>query len=913
MMSRRTLTHAVSTALLLLTLFAGSCTTAPDTTPAAQSPPVLPPAWMVIKWIEAGDLRAVRWSLDRGLPVESADEMGRPLLHHAIFHKHPEIVRLLLDRGADPDATHSGPHHIKLPAHYATTGGATEILHILVRAGATLDAPSAAAAGDASRLARLLDDDPALLEETWYFHPNSGERTLLGLASLHGAVPTIRLLIDRGMDPLEPNGDDFTPLYMAAAWGRAGAVRELLKHDPRVNRANEWGWTPIIVAASGKHDEVFDLLVEHGADYGLHAAALRDDVHRIDELLAGDKPVDLEAKVGDRTALMQAARKGHLAAATRLLDAGARMDHINTWHGPALSEAAWYGHVDMVKLLLDRGCDPDIGSPDDAYGRALHRAAWQGHLDIIKLLLDRGASLETVDNTRETPLFFAVKQDRLDAVALLLQRGAKVDARSEGRSTPLHAAAWQGHTRVAALLIEHGADVHAMSKHSGTALHIAANRGYRDLCELLLNHPPDRTLTDVDDKTPLHLVVEWKHTPARKADALATFDLLLARGYDLETRSRAGYTVLHRVIASRSDLDMVERVLEAGADINAVSDKGYTALHLATMHRAPEKVRVLLDHGATINVRNDKGLMPQHTVINDDGDAARQIMAMFEEHTLEMDIYAFAQIGDLETVRTMLRADPKAIHRPGAGGKRLLQIAAERGDLDMVEFLLKHRPAPKVDATTSGGSGWSALHAAAAAGHTEVVKRLIGAGADVNQAGRFRQAVLFSAAMHGNPEGVRMLIEAGADVNASNSYGYTPLMQAAEGGHTEAARLLLEAEARVHQTTRHGDTALSHALTRSGDLELVTLLIDHGADVNSDTDTYSPPLHDIAAHGSPELFELLIEAGAEVNRRNERGDTALDWALSNGNRRGAAVLQAAGGKRGHELTDETTRGDSREP
>jgi ankyrin repeat protein len=81
-------------------------------------------------------------------------------------------------------------------------------------------------------------------------------------------------------------------------------------------------------------------------------------------------------------------------------------------------------------------------------------------------------------------------------------------------------------------------------------------------------------------------------------------------------------------------------------------------------------------------------------------------------------------------------------------------------------------------------------------GHTEIVKGLIDAGANVNATDWDNHTLLIQASESGDHAIMRLLIAAGADVNAKNSYGRTPLMYAADGC-AETARILLEAGAYV--------------------------------------------------------------------------------------------------------------------
>jgi ankyrin repeat protein len=138
--------------------------------------------------------------------------------------------------------------------------------------------------------------------------------------------------------------------------------------------------------------------------------------------------------------------------------------------------------------------------------------------------------------------------------------------------------------------------------------------------------------------------------------------------------------------------------------------------------------------------------------------------------------------------------------------------AAKAGDTAKVERLLKKDA--DLDAKDKDGltalmwaagmskEGGTALMWAAGMGHTDVVKTLIDAGADVTSA-------LMFAAMAGHTETVKALLDADADVNAKNQHGWTALLWAAVEGHTETAKVLIDAGADVNTKDKeYGATAL---------------------------------------------------------------------------------------------------------
>jgi uncharacterized protein len=141
--------------------------------------------------------------------------------------------------------------------------------------------------------------------------------------------------------------------------------------------------------------------------------------------------------------------------------------------------------------------------------------------------------------------------------------------------------------------------------------------------------------------------------------------------------------------------------------------------------------------------------------------------------------------------------DPNTVD---AGGNTLLILAARDGHLSTVDLLIKRKA--KVSARNFAGD--SALMMAVLKGEMAVAKRLLEAGAPVNQSG---WTPLMYAAYEGRADMVELLLARGAEVNARSPNLSTPLMLAARNGHMEAVRLLLKAGAETELKNDQGYTA----------------------------------------------------------------------------------------------------------
>jgi ankyrin repeat protein len=874
-------TFRATTALSVLILLSASLwASAPtDTTaPAAPSKPQYFGADLR-QAIEKGDLETVKRYLAGGADINAnaRTSSGWTLLHHAACDGQKEIVLYLLDQGADINAKANDGF---TPIHVAAVQGHTETVRLLAgRGAADLDAPSAAAANNVERLRQLVKEDPELLVKTWYTWVWCEEHTLLHHAAHHGSVESIAALVALGADPKAQDSGGCTPLMVAAAAGHLDAVRELLKHDDRIDLASKYGWTPLNLAASNEHEAVVEFLLQRGAEYDIFTAAALGDLKQVQALVKADRGL-LDKEVGLSTPLVWAAENNKPEVLKWLLDQGADINFHNAGEDSALGSAAWSGHTEIVKLLLDAGADTELGAGKDAYGTPLHRACWQGNLELVRLLLDRGALINSENNNHETPLGFAVGEGRIDVVRYLLDRGADLN-----KSGLVASAALENRIEIAQLLLGRGAE-------AGKAIHYAAEKGNLPLVQLLLRYPVDRSLRDDESRTPLHLAAMCRDYE-RLHQYCKIVDLLLEYGYSLEDSSSGGRKVIH-LAGNRA---MLEHLLKRGADINTPSITGRTPLHQYCGGNDVEFIRFLLDHGANPNAADKDGTTPIHLAVTRDSAEAKTIVEMLLQRGATLDVFAQAQLGQTDKVLADVKEHPDLLDKPGGiGGQTLLHIAAGRGDLALVQTLVER--GADLELKNRWG-GWTPLHSAAGAGHARVVAYLIQQGAKVEAPGVYNQGILFTAAYQGHADVVRLLLAAGANVEATTEWQQFPLIAAAEKGHTEVVKLLLDAGAGINRTAK-GGTALDAAV-EGGHEDVTRLLLERGADLNASRDTYSPPMHDAASRGSVRMIHILLDAGTDVNLFNERGDTALDWALSSGKHEAVKALREAGGMQGHEL------------
>lgn len=148
------------------------------------------------------------------------------------------------------------------------------------------------------------------------------------------------------------------------------------------------------------------------------------------------------------------------------------------------------------------------------------------------------------------------------------------------------------------------------------------------------------------------------------------------------------------------------------------------------------------------------------------------------------------------------------------------------------------------------------------------------------------------AALNGEVEQVKAYIDAGTNVNALDQEGHTALMFAGYNGHTKIVIMLIEEDAVVDRRDLLGQTALLYA--SSGQFpETVKVLLDKGAEPDIvDSNEHFTPLMHAATAGNLDVVKLLITHGADLSMTDVDGDDAESFARQAGHLKVAEYLQS---------------------
>ena len=257
-------------------------------------------------------------------------------LQAASFGGHEQVVKLLLDAGAEVNAQ-GGVYGNALQA--ASFRSYEQVVKLLLDAGAEVNVQG----GD---------------------YGNA-----LQAASFRGHEQAVKLLLDAGAKVNAQGGDYGNALQTASLGGHEQVVKLLLDAGAEVNAQGGVYGNALQAASEGGYEQVVKLLLDAGAEVNVQGGHYGN-------------------------ALQTASEGGYEQVVKLLLDAGAEVNAQGGYYGNALHAASFEGHERVVKLLLDAGAE--VNAQGGYYGNALQAASFEGHEQVVKLLFDRGAILNLI-------------------------------------------------------------------------------------------------------------------------------------------------------------------------------------------------------------------------------------------------------------------------------------------------------------------------------------------------------------------------------------------------------------------------------------------------------------------------------------------------------------------------------------
>ncbi len=223
-----------------------------------------------------------------------------------------------------------------------------------------------------------------------------------------------------------------------------------------------------------------------------------------------------------------------------------------------------------------------------------------------------------------------------------------------------------------------------------------------------------------------------------------------------------------------------------------------------------------------------------------------------------------------------------------AQDKYILLEAAMQGDSNIVKKMIDEG----VDVNSTTVAGVTPLMYAADGGHIEIVKMLVEAGAEINKKPDNGTTALISAVKNNHFWISEYLLKQGANPNLHNKEEISPLLYACGYNYFNLSDMLLYFGANTNHA-KNGVTPL-HLAAMHGDSALIRSLFDYGSDIHAIDSSGFTPLHMAVQNGHFQAVQLLLNQGADVNRHTKNNFSPLDLAAQFGHKKITKVLLEKG-------------------
>lgn len=492
--------------------------------------------------------------------IDNQPRYAESLLHQAITFRYTDIVRILLEAGADPE--------------WKNSFGETPLIAVLGRPG---DAKA--------DIVRYLLARKVRLETRRTATQKCNTALLEAVAFLRRGRSTeaMELLLEAGADANTTNENGMTPLMYVSNFGVVDAVSMLLNHKADPSIKDETGRTAHSLALEQGHHHVVELLRKAETGEANKAGQLLEQI-------------------------LEAAYHGKHAEARELIVRSIEEDidiniRANSIGKTLLMVACWQEkNLDVVRQLLDKGAS--INATDDEGTSVLHDASRKSDSQTVKLLLERGAHIESKGYKGRTPLFEAAEMGKGDVAAMLREYGVDVEARDDDGSTPLFFAQSRN---VAEVLLKGGAAVNSFNKEAMTPLHEASMLGRFEVAKVLVENGANVDRMNNRNATPLMCAINGGADGRThfSQEHIKIFRMLLDNGADVNIELNTGATALYYA-AKEGYADMVEQLLDKGANPHAKAED-VTPLYIASVEGHVDTVKALLKRGADPHAVSYKG------------------------------------------------------------------------------------------------------------------------------------------------------------------------------------------------------------------------------------------------------------------------------------------------------------------
>ncbi|KAK3591730.1 hypothetical protein CHS0354_019500 [Potamilus streckersoni] len=480
------------------------------------------------------------------------------------------------------------------------------------------------------------------------------------------------------------------------------------------------------------------------------------------------------------------------------------------------------GSLEMTKYLVETYSimlhEVDIGKSTPA-----HHAAAGGNIAVLCFLIEHGTNPRCRTSEEETLLLRACIHGKLEMTKYLVETYPKMLHEVDiDTSTPAHYAAAGGNVDVLTYIIDCGTDPWCRNSQDETLMHRACIHGMLEMTKYLVETYPKM----------LHEVANGNRTPAHHAAAggnVAVLAYLIDRGTDPWCRTSEEENLLHSACIN-GKLEMTKYLVETYPKMLHETDNGKsTSAHHAAAGGNVDVLMYLIERGTNPWCRTSEEETPLHRAC----------------------IH-----GKLEMTKYLVETYPKMLHEVENGKRTPAHHAAAGGNVAVLSFLIDRG----TDPWSRTSEEETLLHRACIHGKLEMTKCLVETYPKMlHEVDNGKRTPAHHAAAGGNIAVLTYLIDCGTDPWCRTLEEETLLHRASIHGMLEMTKYLAETFPKMLNEMGNCNRTPIHHAAASGNVVLLSYLIDRGTDPWCRTSLEETLLHRACIHGKLEMTKYLVE------------------------------------------------------
>ena len=806
--------------------------------------------------------RLIKKMIEKGARLNRTDITGdTALIEAAEFIDDTGCVKLLIEKGADVNAQ----GYFDRTAYFAAASKNNQKAMKLLKEAGARTAPESSYAKEAMLIYSVMNEDTIEI------------KVLLNA----GASPDVKLSA-RGYLPRESvlsytiSGKKYEAMKMLLEKG-AAIYGDTFASDGAFSRAvssrDETAvkifleYSKNLDVKSDKFKEVFfDAIFRGSAETVRAFIKAGADVKCRDQ--NGNTPLAQSLRLNNETSILKT-----------LIETGSDIDEKDNDGDTALIKAVKNGNMEALKLFLEKGAKVDVLNKEGMNALMIAKLkdekererdfGFKGRFEngksreMVRLLIEKGAKVELKDKEGGRKMLLqAIRDGSTAEVENVIRTGISINDAVEIDMTPLMEAACGDDFDMVEYLVKSGAEINLVSGRGESALSHSLSVRY----PYAQHMPGGGYIKNVNRRIAKFLIsrgAKINKAAARNISWLANdiknyelMELAIKAGADVNVPDERGKTALMRAAWHEKNLKMADLLLKSGSDVNAADNDGVTALmNAAGSYRNGKITSLLIKKGAKTGLKDKAG---------------RTALFYAVEH------------GGPELTDLLLKNGADANEPDNEGNNALIYLMQtheygfETGELELVLKKTKN-------ADHENKKNETALSLAAGKGLSAAVKKLWkrGAKADMNNPA-IVNAFFINAVLSGNTGEAALLIKKGASVNlkAGKSISSPLLFKVVEKGDLGMVKLLVENGADLKYTAGNWQNdAFKDAVYRE-QLEILKYFASRGIDLKHCPDRMGVMYTAARSNsGKNDIMEFLLKTGGDINYCDNDGNNMLQIAL----------------------------------